>query len=105
MAKETLVNKQAGRQEELRKKMKDTIERYESVFSKPLSVAYLREFLAEESKQEGFRFLRDRLGFLSGTDIKYLRNIVDDRAKSPETPPSLDEDDVDDDGDTTGDKE
>lgn len=98
-------NRLAGRQIELRKKMKESLERYDAVFGRSLSVKELKDFLAEEAKQEKWRFLRDRLGLLSDTDIKFLREIIDSgTALSAEAPPEIDdelEDLVEDEGEET----
>lgn len=80
------VNRLAGRQKELRDRMKKTIDRYEAVFGKPLSVKVLKDFLHEEKKEEFKVFMRDRMGTLSGSDITFLLAVLDEKQVAPELP-------------------
>ena len=66
---QSLENKRAGREEELRKKLKAAIERYETVFATPLSTQTLLEFLEYSAQQERMKFLVDRVGVLSLMDV------------------------------------
>lgn len=72
----SLENKRAGREDELRTKLKDTLQRFEHVFNKPLTTTVLKEFLDESEKWNRLNFLKDRMGVLSDMDVKYLRNIL-----------------------------
>lgn len=93
----SVENRRAGREEELRSKLKATVARYEDVFGKSLTAGGLKEFLDESEKRNRLSFLTDRLGMLSDVDISYLRNILkenivgSDRVKQVE----VDVDDVD----------
>lgn len=82
-------NRRAGREEELRKKAKEAIKRYEDVFAKPLSTALLKEFLDWSEQQTRLTFLRDRLGVLSDTDVRYLRNFLKENGAVDEDPSDL----------------
>lgn len=83
-------NKRAGRDKELRKKMRAALDRYESVFGKPLSAKVLNEFLDESEKRNRLTFLTDRIGVLADQDVKYLRELVNENVASPETELSVD---------------
>jgi hypothetical protein len=74
-------NKRAGREEELRKKIKEVIERYESVFGSPLTTEALKDFLDYSEAQNRNTFLVDRVGVLSDMDVKYLRNVLKENKK------------------------
>lgn len=82
---QSLENKRAGREQELRVKMKGAIERFESVFGRALSAVVLKEFLDESEKHNRISFLRDRMGVLSDVDVGYLRNVLKENLKSPST--------------------
>ena len=69
-------NKRAGREEELRRKVKEVIERYESVFGAPLTTEAFKAFLDYSEAQNRNTFLVDRVGVLSDMDVKYLRNVL-----------------------------
>lgn len=77
----SLENKRAGRESELRKKLKASLSRYEDVFKKPLSVNALEEFLDESEKNNRLVFLKDRIGVLSDQDVKYLRDFLKEQGK------------------------
>ncbi len=69
-------NKRIGRESELRKKVKDAMQRHVDVFGKELTVEGLREFLDESEKQNRLTFLRDRIGMLSDLDVKFIRDVL-----------------------------
>ena len=69
-------NRRAGREDELRKKLKATVQRYEDVFAKPLTTSVLKEFLDDCEHHNKMTFLRDRMGLLSDQDVAYLRNVL-----------------------------
>lgn len=101
---ETTINKRAGRDAELREKLKATQDRYEEVFGKPLSLIALKDFLDDSEKQNKFNFLRDRLGVLSDLDVSYLRNVLKENVVNKTVPasnesPDLDDVNLDEDGD------
>lgn len=73
---ESVENKRAGREKELRGKLKETLTRFEDVFGRVLSPSVLKEFLDESEKHNRISFLRDRMGMLSDMDVQYLRNIL-----------------------------
>ncbi len=75
------VNKRAGREEELRRKVKETIDRYESVFNVPLSTEALESFLNYSEENNRNVFLTGRIGVLSDMDVKYLRNVLKENTK------------------------
>ena len=79
------MNDRLGREQELREKLKATVERYENVFGKQLTVGNLKDYLDEEEKKNKLDFLRGRMGLLSDTDIGYMRNILKENAKAPNT--------------------
>ena len=83
------VNRRLGREKELRKKMRLALERFESVFAKPLSVNVIKEFLDHSEKQNRLVFLTDRLGVLSDQDVAYVRTLLKEVTVSPELQPEL----------------
>lgn len=85
------ANRRAGREKELRAKLKACADRYETVFGKTLSVNDIRFFCDEEEKREKLTFLRDRVGQLSFADVGYVRQIIKSGEVAPELPPKLDE--------------
>lgn len=78
-------NKRAGREKELRQKVRDATDRFESVFGRPLSVGVLREFLDESRKHNRLVFLKDRVGILSDADVDFLENVLKENSKQPES--------------------
>lgn len=92
---DTVENKRAGRDKELRGKIKSALDRYEAVFGKPLSTEVLHEFLDESEKNNRIQFLKDRVGVLSDQDVKYLRELLDENKGSPETELTVADDDLD----------
>lgn len=74
-------NKRAGRETELRQKVKDCIERYEDVFGKPLTTEALKKFLDYSEEQNRNIFLTGRIGVLSDMDIVYLRRVLKENVK------------------------
>lgn len=83
---ESLENKRAGREQELRNKLKATVNRYEDVFAKPLTTSVLKEFLDESEKNNRMVFLRDRMGMLSDQDVNYLRNVLKENVAGSSAP-------------------
>jgi hypothetical protein len=69
-------SKRIGRDTELRNKLKEASERYESVMGAPLSVDVLKRFLDESEWNNKFLFLRDRIGVLSDADVGFVRQIL-----------------------------
>ena len=86
---QSLENKRAGRETELKNKMKGTIERYESVFGKPLDVKTILDYLTHEELNNKMVFMRDRMGVLSDADVGFLRNMVKVTKAAPELVPNL----------------
>lgn len=84
-------NKRSGREKELRKKIRNAMERYESVFGKPLSAGIIEEFLDESEKHNRITFLKDRVGLLSDWDVDYIRKVLKAGAKSPEVVPEIED--------------
>lgn len=80
-------NKRAGREDELRKKLKAACDRYESVFGKPLGVAELKDFLDFSEAQNKRVFLTDRIGVLSDQDVAYLRNVLKENVSTSPAQP------------------
>lgn len=78
---EDSLNKRAGREDELRKKMKEVIQRYKDVFSSDLTTNVLKDFLVDSRKANKNNFLRDRIGVLSDIDIDYLETILKENVK------------------------
>ena len=74
-------NKRAGREDELRRKVKESIERYESVFGVPLTTEALKAFLDYSEEHNRNTFLVARIGVLSDADVGYLRNVLKENAK------------------------
>lgn len=89
-----MTNKRAGREEELRKKVKDVIERYEAVFGKPLTTEALKEFLDYSEKQNRITFLVDRVGVLSDMDVEYLRHVLKENVKGSKIKDPLPDEDA-----------
>lgn len=75
----------------LKKRLKATADRYESVFNKPLTVEELQFYLAEEKKRCRLDFLRDRMGVIGDTEIAYLESIISEYGKVKELPVELGE--------------
>lgn len=87
-------NKRAGREEELRKKVKECIERYESVFGTPLTTEALKSFLDYSEADNRNIFLRGRIGVLSDTDVGYLRLVLKENAKGTKIKDPLPDEDA-----------
>lgn len=84
-------NKRLGREKELRRKMRDCMDRFESVFGKPLSTGIILEFLDESEKHNRLTFLKDRIGLLSDWDVEYIRTVLKAASKSPELVPDIED--------------
>jgi len=81
---EVVENKRAGREAELREKLKKAMQRYEDVFGKPLTVATLKMFLDESEKKNTLDFLKNRIGEpISDVDIEYMRSILKENVATP----------------------
>ena len=91
---DTVENKRAGRDKELRGKVKNALARFESVFNKPLSTEVLNEFLDYCETQNRIQFLRDRVGDLSDQDVKFLRELINENGASSETEVTVADDDL-----------
>ncbi len=87
-------NKREGRETELRKRVKECIERYESVFGKPLTTEALKFFLDESEKDNRNEFLRSRIGVLSDMDITYLRRVLKENVKGTKLKDPLPEEEI-----------
>ena len=87
-------NKREGRETELRKRVKECIERYESVFGKPLPTEALKFFLDESEKDNRNEFLRSRIGVLSDMDITYLRRVLKENVKGTKLKDPLSEEEI-----------
>jgi len=81
------INKRVGRERELRKKLREAVDRYELTFHKPLSPLVLKEFLVESKKHNQLVFLRDRVGVLSDQDCDYLMHILKENPVNESTVP------------------
>lgn len=81
------INKRAGREKEIRKKIRQAIDRYELAFGKPLSPAVLKEFLVRSKQENQFVFLRDRVGVLSDQDCEYAMQILQENPVNETTVP------------------
>ena len=86
---ESLENRRAGREEELSKKLKLAVDRFESVFSKPLTVKVILEYLAHEEFRNRVKFLRDRIGELTDADVGFLRKLIAHSGAAPEVVPDM----------------
>lgn len=91
---EVRVNKRIGREKELKKKIKAAIDRYETVFGKPLSAGALKEFCDYCEKENRMVFLRDRIGRLSDVDSTFIRGLLKETAASNEVQPRIDTEDL-----------
>lgn len=76
MAAKSASAQRAGRQEELRRRLKETTDRYEAVFGRELQLPELKEYIEHAAKQDRYRFLHQRLGDLSEVDCKYLMDLL-----------------------------
>ncbi len=81
----SVESRRAGRDKELRTKLKNVLDRFEAVFNKPLSVDVLHEFLDESEKHNRIQFLKDRIGVLSDQDVSFLRNVLSENSGTHET--------------------
>jgi len=93
-------NKRIGRETELRKKVKETADRFEGVFGKPLSPKILNEFLDHSEKHNRNQFLVDKIGVLSDADVHFLRSVlkenVSDKSMEEESEAPAGQVDIDD---------
>ena len=96
-------NKRIGRETELRKKIKDTADRFEGVFGKPLSPKILHQFLDHSEEHNRNQFLVDKIGVLSDADVHFLRSVLKENVSSAsaeedveESPEQVDIDDLED---------